>query len=88
MGLSFTVLSDVDVLSVVVDWGHYGKVMRTVDDGARRPVWVREPVRHALEVRLDGDRSRRLLLDNPGPEEHPEDGDQPPPVVEHHLRRM
>jgi hypothetical protein len=69
MGLSFSAPSDVDVLSVTVSWGHYGKVMRSTDEGARRPVWVRNPVEYPLELRLDADPSARWLLPNPGPEE-------------------
>ena len=84
MGLSSTVPSDVDAVSVTVEWGHYGKVTRTADDGTRRSVWVRQPVRHALEVRLDGEPTQRLLLDNPGPEEQPEEDAAAPaePVVD------
>jgi len=69
MGMSFTVPAGVDVLAVTVAWGHYGKVMRTTDDGANRPVWVRYPVEHRREIRLDGERSARVPLANPGPDD-------------------
>jgi hypothetical protein len=69
MGLSCSVPSDVDTLTVTVTWGHYVKAMGTADDGARRPLWQRHPVEHQLELRLDGERNERILLANPGPEE-------------------
>ncbi|HWH00352.1 MAG TPA: hypothetical protein VNV66_13730, partial [Pilimelia sp.] len=91
MGLSFGVPLDVDALAVTVGWGHYDKVLRTVEEPAttgrkaggagkgggrtdgRRAVWVRHPVEHTLEVRLDGERSTRIPLANPGPPLTPED---------------
>ncbi|WP_344171727.1 DISARM system helicase DrmA [Pilimelia columellifera] len=66
-GLSFAVDADVDVLSVTVSWGHYAPVPRGGEDGKRRNVWVRRPVTHTVEVRLDGALNRRFLLANPGP---------------------
>jgi hypothetical protein len=78
MGLSFAVPNDTVVLRVTIGWGHYGKVMRDAGEGTAKAMWVRLPVVHDLEVRLDGDQSTSLLLENPGPPEH--DGEEVDPA--------
>ena len=68
MGLSFTVGAHLDVLHVTVDWGRYTKAQVEDADGRPRSVWVREPVRHEREVRLDGPPTYELALDGPDPD--------------------
>ncbi len=71
MGMSFAVPADVDALSVKIAWGRYEKRESGDDEGRKRSVWVREPVAHAEEIRLDGPASDRIPLtadhpDKPG----------------------
>lgn len=70
MGLAFAVPSDVDALVVTARWGQYQRRAADGDDGAaaRRDVWVREPVAHEVEVRLDGAPSYRIPLERTDPD--------------------
>jgi hypothetical protein len=67
MGLSFTVPAGLPALAVTASWGHYGKVVTPIEHGNPRAVWTRHPVEHRVTVRLDGERTHRILLTNPGP---------------------
>ena len=62
MGMSFAVPADVDALSAKITWGRYEKRESGDEEGRKRSVWVREPVAHAVEVRLDGKTSARVPL--------------------------
>jgi hypothetical protein len=53
MGLSFAVPAEVAALSVTASWGSYTKQEVEDEDGAKRRTWVRDPVTHTVEVRLD-----------------------------------
>ncbi|AXH93557.1 DISARM system helicase DrmA [Micromonospora aurantiaca] len=69
MGLSFAVPQDVNVLSVIAEWGRYGKRESEDADGKKRSVWAREPASYTREVRLDGEESYRIALTATDPEE-------------------
>ncbi|SDG08441.1 Helicase conserved C-terminal domain-containing protein [Sinosporangium album] len=62
MGLSCTVPADVDLLAVTASWGRYGISEVEDEDGRKVNVWVRTPVAHRLEVRLDEGRRDRIPL--------------------------
>jgi len=66
MGMSFAVPGDVDALAVTVTWGQYTKEPAEIEDpktGRRTTlIWTRRPVRHDVEVRLDGEPATRIPL--------------------------
>jgi Helicase conserved C-terminal domain len=67
MGMAFAVPSDVDALAVNARWGRYER--RAPEAGRSGPsVWTREPVSHDVEVRLDGEPSYRVPLENADPD--------------------
>ncbi|WP_306369525.1 DISARM system helicase DrmA [Nocardiopsis sp. CC223A] len=68
MGLSFSVPSDVDVVTVTASWGRYGKTDSLTEEGRRRTIWSREPKEYTQEVRLDGDTDFRIGLTDPDPD--------------------
>ncbi|HEY9476175.1 MAG TPA: hypothetical protein VIS06_20280, partial [Mycobacteriales bacterium] len=74
MGLSFTVPDTVHAVSVTVGWGNY---QERKPDPESRKVWVREPVTHHREVRLDGEPTYSIPLPNRTSTDHPDPDDAP-----------
>jgi Helicase conserved C-terminal domain len=62
MGLSCTVAGNVNVLSVTVTWGQYGKSQILDDQGKTRTTWARKHINLTNEVRLDGKPTDTITL--------------------------
>lgn len=62
MGLSFCVSADIDVVVAAASWGRYFKHETEDDEGRKRTVWAREPMRFEPEIRLDGDTDYQIPL--------------------------
>lgn len=62
MGLSCTVPDDVDALHVAITWGSYAPRPVETAAGKRSRAWLREQRSHEREIRLDGEPSSRVDL--------------------------
>lgn len=54
IGLRFAVPTEVDAIVATASWGRYVRQGTEDEEGKRRTIWAREPVKHEVEVKLDG----------------------------------